>query len=134
MRLADALRVSPRRTVAFVGAGGKSSAMARLAAELAADGPVVITTTTKLALSQAALAESHLIVQDASSLSSLPAMLEEHRSVLITRGVARGEPKWLGLDLSSLEFVEAQFGPIGRALADRSRWCARAIPEGAGAE
>lgn len=106
MRLADALRVTPRRTVAFIGAGGKSSAMARLAAELAPDGPVVLTTTAKLALSQAALAESHLIVQDASSLSSLPAMLEEHHSVLITRGVARNEPKWLGLDLSSLESLK----------------------------
>jgi len=60
VRLADALRVTPRRTVAFIGAGGKSTALARLAAELAAEGPVVITTTTKLALSQAALAESHL--------------------------------------------------------------------------
>jgi molybdenum cofactor cytidylyltransferase len=116
VQLADALRVTPRRTVAFVGAGGKSSAMARLAAELAAHGPVVITTTAKLALSQAALAESHLIVQDASSLSSLPAMLEEHRSVLITRGVARGEPKWLGLDLSSLESLRRSSAQVGAPL------------------
>lgn len=116
MRLADALRVTPRRTVAFVGAGGKSSAMARLAAELAPHGPVVLTTTSKLALSQAALAESHLIVQDAASLGSLPAMLEEHRSVLITRGVARGEPKWLGLDLSSLEALKRTSAQLGAPL------------------
>lgn len=116
MRLAEALRVTPRRTVAFVGAGGKSSALARLAAELASQGPVVITTTAKLALSQAALAESHLIVQDASSLGSLPAMLEEHRSVLITRGVARGEPKWLGLDLSSLESLKRSSALAGAPL------------------
>lgn len=116
MRLADALRVTPRRTVAFIGAGGKSSALARLAAELAADGPVVLTTTAKLALSQAALAESHLIVQDASSLGALPRLLEEHRSVLITRGVARGEPKWLGLDLSSLEALKRSSAMAGAPL------------------
>jgi molybdenum cofactor cytidylyltransferase len=116
VRLADALRVTPRRTVAFVGAGGKSSAMAVLAAELATQGPVVLTTTAKLALSQAALAESHLIVQDPSSLSSLPGLLEEHRSVLITRGVARGEPKWLGLDLSSLESLRRSSGQAGAPL------------------
>ena len=116
MRLADALRVTPRRTVAFIGAGGKSSALARLAAELASEGPVVLTTTAKLALSQAALAESHLIVQDASSLSALPSLLEEHRSVLITRGVARNEPKWLGLDLSSLEALKRSSAMAGAPL------------------
>ncbi len=116
MRLADALRVTPRRTVAFIGAGGKSTALARLAAELASDGPVVITSTAKLALSQAALAEAHLIVQDASSLGSLPRLLEEHRSVLITRGVARGEPKWLGLDLSSLESLKRSSAMAGAPL------------------
>ncbi len=116
MQLADALRVTPRRTVAFVGAGGKSSAMARLAAELATQGPIVLTTTAKLALSQAALAESHLIIQDASSLSSLPALLDEHGSVLVTRGVARGEPKWLGLDLSSLESLRRTSAQVGAPL------------------
>jgi len=116
VQLADALRVTPRRTVAFVGAGGKSSAMARLAAELATHGPIVLTTTAKLALSQAALAASHLIVQDASSLSSLPALLDEHGSVLVTRGVARGEPKWLGLDLSSLESLRRTSAQMGAPL------------------
>ncbi len=116
MRLAEALRITPRRTVAFIGAGGKSAALARLAAELAPDGPVVLTTTAKLSLSQAALAESHLIVQDASSLSALPRLLEEHHSVLITRGVARGEPKWLGLDLSSLEALKRSSAMAGAPL------------------
>src|SRR3990172_11836378 len=116
VRLADALRVTPRRTVAFIGAGGKSTALARLAAELASEGPVVITSPAKLALSQAALAEAHLIVQDASSLGSLPGLLEEHRSVLITRGVARNEPKWLGLDLSSLESLKRSSAMAGAPL------------------
>ena len=50
MRLRDALRVQRGDVVAFVGAGGKTSALFRLANELRADGwRVLATTTTKLA-------------------------------------------------------------------------------------
>ncbi len=36
--------------------------------------------------------------------------------MLITRGVARGEPKWLGLDLSSLESLKRSSAMAGAPL------------------
>ena len=49
MQLAAALGLAPGEIVAFVGAGGKTTAMFRLARELRADGAsVVVTTTTKI--------------------------------------------------------------------------------------
>jgi molybdenum cofactor cytidylyltransferase len=53
MQLSQALRVRPKDVIAFVGAGGKTTAMFRLADELARLGKrVVITTTTRLAVAQ----------------------------------------------------------------------------------
>ncbi|NDJ77656.1 MAG: putative selenium-dependent hydroxylase accessory protein YqeC [Chloroflexi bacterium] len=50
MRLQDALRVQRGDVVAFIGAGGKTSALFRLAKELSAGGwRVLVTTTTRLA-------------------------------------------------------------------------------------
>ncbi|MDE3090154.1 MAG: putative selenium-dependent hydroxylase accessory protein YqeC [Chloroflexota bacterium] len=46
MELSQALRVGPHEVIAFVGAGGKTTAMFRLADELRARGKRVVTTTT----------------------------------------------------------------------------------------
>jgi len=46
MKLVHALRVQPRDVIAFVGGGGKTTAMFRLADELVAQGKRVVTTTT----------------------------------------------------------------------------------------
>jgi molybdenum cofactor cytidylyltransferase len=46
MRLSQALRIHPEEVVAFVGGGGKTTAMFRLADELVTQGKRVITTTT----------------------------------------------------------------------------------------
>ena len=46
MNLAQALRLPPASSVAFVGAGGKSTALFQLAREL--NPPVIITATTHL--------------------------------------------------------------------------------------
>lgn len=57
MRLRDALRVQRGDIVAFVGAGGKTSALFRLASELRAEGwRVLATTTTRVASHEAARA------------------------------------------------------------------------------
>ena len=49
MTLTEALGVKPGDVVAFIGAGGKTTAMYRVAAELAARGlKVIVTTTTKI--------------------------------------------------------------------------------------
>ena len=53
MQIAQSFRIQPRDVVAFVGGGGKSSAMFRLADELVAQGKrVITTTTTRLAVAQ----------------------------------------------------------------------------------
>ncbi len=57
MQLSDAFRVRSKEIVAFVGAGGKTTAMFRLADERVARGErVVITTTTRLGVTQAVAA------------------------------------------------------------------------------
>lgn len=60
MDLARALRIRVGESVAFVGAGGKTTAMFRLARALPS--PVLLTTTTRMSLTQAALADHHLIL------------------------------------------------------------------------
>lgn len=97
MDLRTALRLDRLRTVAFVGAGGKSSALKRLGQELAGQGSVLLTTSTKLALNQSNLAPHHLILREESELHRVPQLLERHRVLLVTAGRAPGEPKWLGL-------------------------------------
>ena len=57
MKLSQALRLSKLPRVALVGAGGKSTAMFFLASELAK--PVLLSTTTHLALEQLSLADYH---------------------------------------------------------------------------
>ena len=53
MQIHTSLRIQPHDIVAFAGAGGKTSAMFRLADELVAQGKrVIITTTTRLGAAQ----------------------------------------------------------------------------------
>ena len=58
MNLSQAFRLSNSTTIAFVGAGGKTTAIFQLARELA---PVVVTATTHLGDWQVALADRHFI-------------------------------------------------------------------------
>jgi molybdenum cofactor cytidylyltransferase len=97
MELRAALRLDRHRTVAFVGAGGKSSALKRLGFEIADQGTVLLTTSTKLALTQSNLAPHHFILREAAELHQLPQLLDRHRAVLVTAGRTPGESKWLGL-------------------------------------
>lgn len=69
MNLARALRIANSQTVAFVGAGGKTTALFRLARELAS--PVVITSTTHLGIWQIPLADQHVIATRREDLSFL---------------------------------------------------------------
>jgi molybdenum cofactor cytidylyltransferase len=70
LTLARALRFQGPRSAAFVGAGGKTTAMFQLARELG--GPVAITTTTHLGAWQASLADRHIV---ASRPADIPALL-----------------------------------------------------------
>jgi len=67
LKLSHALRVQPQDTVALVGAGGKTSAMFRLGDELAAQGwRVALTTSTRIAADQVALAPHTLVLSEGS--------------------------------------------------------------------
>jgi molybdenum cofactor cytidylyltransferase len=97
MRLADALRMSPLRVVAFTGAGGKSTAIACVVREVSSEHPLVVTTTTKLHFDQSSMAESHLVIQGENAFNHLPMLLSKHSSVLVTGDPIEGESKWSGL-------------------------------------
>jgi molybdenum cofactor cytidylyltransferase len=131
MRLTDALRISSRRVVAFVGAGGKSTAIACVAAEVSAEFPIIVTTTTHLALSQRTLAKAHLVAADVAALRALPGLLAEHRSVLVTGPVARGEPRWSAAEANVLKMLRRIASATGAALlieADGARGLSLKVP------
>jgi molybdenum cofactor cytidylyltransferase len=94
MELTKALRISPGQIAAFVGAGGKSSSIRRLIEELTPKTPVLITTTTKLALGQTDLAAHHIILRSKKDVSLFPALLQEQSSVLVTGERWPEESKW----------------------------------------
>lgn len=96
--LASALGVAAGEVVAFVGAGGKTTALFRLADEIAAaGGRVVTTTTTRLAAAEAARAQVHV-----RTLAALPAALAAARHVLLTGGIDAAADKALGVDPETL--------------------------------
>jgi molybdenum cofactor cytidylyltransferase len=124
MRLADALRIAPKRAVAFTGAGGKSTAIGRITSELSSEGHVVLTSTTKMHHRQSSLAEHHLIAHIPQELDRLPSLLDKYSSVLVTGESAEGEPKWTGVDgptLDALHTISQEMGCILLIEADGAR-------------
>jgi len=69
MNLAQAIRVSGSEAVAFVGAGGKTTALFQLARQLKP--PVILSTTTHLGISQAVLADHHIIIRSPEDLNKI---------------------------------------------------------------
>lgn len=93
LTLTAALGVGPGDVVAFVGGGGKTTAMLRLATEIAsAGGRVVTTTTTRLAASEVLLAPVHV-----RTIAALAAALATARHVLLTGAVDAPADKALGV-------------------------------------
>jgi len=102
MDLAQALRVLPAsgddsQVIAFVGAGGKTTAMFRLARELSA--PVIVTGTTHLGAWQTPLADEHFIANSTTEFEKL----SPHGVTLVTgpidgnrtQGLDREKISWL---------------------------------------
>lgn len=75
MNLAEALRLENTSRLALVGAGGKTSAMFAAANALSQrksiPGPVLLTTTTYLALEQCSLADSHFVIHTSEEVSAI---------------------------------------------------------------
>jgi molybdenum cofactor cytidylyltransferase len=101
MNLSDALRIEQPQSIAFVGAGGKTTALFNLARQLPA--PVIVTTTTHLAKWQIVLADKHLpISPDDDIMNHLNVNLG---GVLLITGPELRDKRLSGLDLNTLEHL-----------------------------
>ncbi len=99
MKLRQALRLAETPSLALVGAGGKTTALFQLAREFPP--PVLLSTTTHLAMEQAALADSHLIlprVQD----------LPQEGVILVTGQVEEAQGKLAGVNDTTLGDLHAE--------------------------
>lgn len=125
MQLRTALRLQPGQTVAFTGAGGKSSAIRHLVAEIAPESPMLVSTTTRFGLEQADLATHHLAVAEGADLAGLVERLEQYRSVLVTGPALEAEGKWLGIEdpeqLQTLHRAASSTGAVLLLEADGAR-------------
>ncbi len=98
MRLREALRVQRGDVVAFIGAGGKTSALFRLADELLHEGwRVLLTTTTRLAAHEIQRAPFAARFAENARPSDVRAWLNEHGCVLLYSRIDPARRKVIGL-------------------------------------
>ncbi len=122
MDLTHALRIQPAQSVAFTGAGGKTTAIRKLALELGKRELVLVTTTTKIWGHQNDLAAFH--IDSPQDFSLLEPLLEEHGSVLVTAGLIEDEGKWKGLSedgITALHRLAQSMGAFLLIEADGAR-------------
>ncbi|MRR29501.1 putative selenium-dependent hydroxylase accessory protein YqeC, partial [bacterium] len=93
MRLLEGLRADDHSRIAFVGAGGKTTAMFSLARQY--QGPVICLNTAHLAVDQARLADKHRVVTDPSLVESF--LTPESSGILLLTGPTDGRGRLLGL-------------------------------------
>lgn len=102
IRLIQALQVSADSRLAIVGAGGKTTLMFRLARELS--GPVVLSTSTHLALEQAALADLHFTVNSCDEIAQI--FGQGWQGSALFTGVVNAEKRLTQLAPALLECLE----------------------------
>ncbi|MBN2499939.1 MAG: putative selenium-dependent hydroxylase accessory protein YqeC [Anaerolineales bacterium] len=100
MDLLTALQLGAVPRVAFVGAGGKTTAMFQLARQLA--GPVLVTATTHLALDQLGLADRHFEVHTPTEVRTHAGELS---GVTLFSGPPRDDARVSGLDVDTVNEV-----------------------------
>src|SRR5689334_14192790 len=71
-----AMRASRTSIIAFVGAGGKTTALFLLAKELSKNSPVVVTASSHLGEWQIAFADKHLVLESSGALNDLESKLQ----------------------------------------------------------
>ena len=99
VRLVDALELKPADIIAVVGGGGKTTAMFRLAQEIADRGGLAITTTTtRIFGAQVALSPAHVMAADATR-ERIDAALARHRQVLVVGVTEESTGKAEGVSL-----------------------------------
>ncbi|MFQ6057848.1 MAG: molybdenum cofactor cytidylyltransferase [Anaerolineae bacterium] len=129
MHLSKALNVEKGDVITLVGAGGKTTAMYRLAQELAGAGWRVVTTTTTLIRPPTPAQSEHVILNPdpAALLRQLQGALEKHHCVTVAtgriadeKGKLRGLPPDLVARVAALPGVDAVIvegdGARGRSL------------------
>lgn len=108
MQLSHALRLDSAPRLAFVGAGGKTTALFSLARELLGNSKndsatVLITATTHLSRDQLGLADHHIVIKTTADISAMAEVLPAG-VLLLTAGVSQAE-RVSGLDIQLLEEV-----------------------------
>ncbi len=114
MNLSQALEVKAGDIIAFVGAGGKTHAMFRLAAELSEGGArVITTTTTRIAQDELGLAPHAVRPKRGMPLSEwLPSQLEQYRHIFLFTRLERNykvrglKSSWLDEHLAHSPFFD----------------------------
>jgi molybdenum cofactor cytidylyltransferase len=107
--LAQALGVADGEVVALVGGGGKSTAMFRLAGEIAErGGRAITTTTTHIFAAQIALAPAHVRAA-AATRDAVAAALDAHRHVLVVGATNPETARAAGPSLELLSRLRAWF-------------------------
>jgi molybdenum cofactor cytidylyltransferase len=108
MKLSTALRLVPGEIVAFVGAGGKTSAIRHLMAELRGQMLTLATTTTRMGQQEADLTARHHVIQSSEDLEQV-LKTPNHGQALLTGPLDANEGKWSHLGAKELnrliEFV-----------------------------
>jgi molybdenum cofactor cytidylyltransferase len=122
MRLRDALRVQRGDVVAFIGAGGKTSALFRLGHELRREGwRVLATTTTRLARSEMEFAPLAAPLTPSVSAQTIREWLDEYAFVFLHRDNPNHD-KVLGLPLDTIpHLIDSVNSDILLIEADGSR-------------
>jgi len=113
--LREALGLGDREIVAFVGAGGKTTGMFRLARELRADGATVIVTTTTKILAPPETSDLRVVIEPERSalLAAVAGTVAHQRTAVVARAttpdgkLAGIHPDWVAAlaDLPGVRYV-----------------------------
>ncbi|MEK6220690.1 MAG: hypothetical protein N2D54_00390, partial [Chloroflexota bacterium] len=120
MKIIKALRINPQTRMAFVGAGGKSSAMFKLARQYGK--PIVVTASTHLMEEQLGSADWHCVVESPDDLAEFSN--HDHAGVMLITGALGEDQRSAGLSseiLGELDKLTASFGFPMLIEADGSR-------------
>ncbi|MFN2145125.1 MAG: selenium cofactor biosynthesis protein YqeC, partial [Anaerolineales bacterium] len=131
MRLIEVLPVSADTRIAFVGAGGKSTSMFRLAHQALAAGfeRVIVTASTHLGIDQVSWADHHLVIYDLAGLSTRD--WEPLTGLVLVTGPEGEDQRTRGLDypiLKQLDEIAADLDAPLLVEADGSRRLALKAP------
>ncbi|MBN2044168.1 MAG: putative selenium-dependent hydroxylase accessory protein YqeC [Anaerolineales bacterium] len=116
MRLINAIPVGPESRLVFVGAGGKSTSMFRLARQVLADGfaRVIVTASTHLAISQINWADHHFVVSEVEDFKGID--LANYSGLILITGPTRHDYRTEGLPFSTLAALDQLASQLESAL------------------